>query len=176
MTLVIDDMCWLVHNSPPRSHLFSECHHPLVLVYSTGHPGVFGKGLRDMVPVKLIMTSVEKIQTVDHDETIRRASQLMRDHKIGCLLVKKDDALGIVTETDLTRRVMAEGMNPEEELIERVMTTPILNIDAEATLLDANDLMCEKGIRHLGVEKNGTLVGLISVRDLVKFLTKYPRQ
>lgn len=129
-----------------------------------------------MVPVKLLMTPLEKIQTIDHGKTIRQASQLMRDHKIGCLLVKKDDALGIVTETDLTRRVMAEGMNPEEELIERVMTTPILNIDAEATLLDANDLMSEKGIRHLGVEKNGTLVGLVSVRDLVKFLTKYPRQ
>ncbi len=129
-----------------------------------------------MVPVKLLMTPLEKIQTVDHDKTIRRASQLMRDHKIGCLLVKKDDGLGIVTETDLTRRVMAEGMNPEEEPIERVMTTPILKIDAEATLLDANDLMSEKGIRHLGVQKNGKLVGLISVRDLLVFLTKYPRQ
>ncbi len=129
-----------------------------------------------MVPVKLLMTPVEKIQSINHGETIRRASQLMRDHKIGCLLVKKDDALGIVTETDLTRKVMAEGMNPEEIPIERVMTTPILNIDAEATLLDANDLMSEKGIRHLGVEKNEQLVGLISVRDLVKFLTKYPRQ
>ncbi len=129
-----------------------------------------------MVPVKLLMTPLEKIQTVDHDKTIRQASQLMRDHKIGCLFVKKGDALGIVTETDLTRRVMAEGMDPEKEPIERVMTTPILNIDAEATLLDANDMMSEKGIRHLGVERNGTLVGLVSVRDLVKFLTKYPRQ
>jgi signal-transduction protein with cAMP-binding, CBS, and nucleotidyltransferase domain len=137
---------------------------------------IFVEGLRDMVPVKLLMTPLEKIQTVDHDKTIRRASQLMRDHKIGCLLVKKDDGLGIVTETDLTRRVMAEGMNPEEEPIERVMTTPILKIDAEATLLDANDLMSEKGIRHLGVQKNGKLVGLISVRDLLVFLTKYPRQ
>ncbi len=129
-----------------------------------------------MVPVKLLMTPLEKIQTVDHDKTIRQASQLMRDHKIGCLFVKKGDALGIVTDTDLTRRVMAEGMDPEKEPIERVMTTPILNIDDEATLLDANDMMSEKGIRHLGVERNGTLVGLVSVRDLVKFLTKYPRQ
>ena len=72
---------------------------------------------------------------------------------------------------------MAEGMNPEEEPpLKRVMTTPILKIDAEATLLDANDLMSEKGIRHLGVQKNGNLVGLISVRDLLVFLTKYPRQ
>ena len=128
-----------------------------------------------MVPVKLIMTPVEKIKTIGSKETIRRASQLMRDHKIGCLLVDKDDSMGIVTETDLTRRVMAEGMNPEQTPIERVMTTPILKIGSEATLLDANDVMSEKGIRHLGVERGGKLVGLVSVRDLVNFLTKYPR-
>ncbi len=56
------------------------------------------------------------------------------------------------------------------------MTTPILKIEAEATLLDANDMMSQKGVRHLGVQKNGKLVGLVSVRDLLDFLTKYPRQ
>ena len=129
-----------------------------------------------MVPVKLIMTPIEKVQTIDRNETVRRASQLMRDHKIGSLLVTKDEVLGIVTETDLTRRAMAEGMDCEQTPIERVMTTPILNVEAEATLLDANDLMSHKGVRHLGVQRDGKLVGLISVRDLVKFLTKYPRQ
>ena len=128
-----------------------------------------------MVPVKLLMTPVEKVVTIDRDETVRRASQLMRDHKIGCLLVKKDEVLGIVTETDLARRGMAEGMNPEQTPIGRIMTSPILKIGAEATLLDANDLMAKKGIRHLGVERDGALVGLVSVRDLLNFLTKYPR-
>lgn len=128
-----------------------------------------------MVPVKLIMTPAEKLKTINHDETIRRASQLMRDHKIGCLLVTKGEPMGIVTETDLTRKVMAEGMNAEETPIERVMTAPILKIEAEATLLDANDMMSQKGVRHLGVQKDGQLVGLVSVRDLLDFLTKYPR-
>lgn len=128
-----------------------------------------------MVPVKLLMTPIEKVVTIDRDETVRRASQLMRDHKIGCLLVKTDEVLGIVTETDLARRGMAEGMNPELTPIGRIMTSPILKIGAEATLLDANDLMAKKGIRHLGVEREGTLVGLVSVRDLLNFLTKYPR-
>jgi CBS domain-containing protein len=128
-----------------------------------------------MVPVKLLMTPVEKLVTIDRNETIRRASQLMRDHKIGCLLVTKGEVMGIVTETDLARRVMAEGMNPEQTPVGRVMTTPILKIGADATLLDANDLMAKKGVRHLGVEKDDKLVGLVSVRDLLNFLTKYPR-
>ncbi len=128
-----------------------------------------------MVPVKLLMTPVEKLKTIEQHEPIRRASQLMRDHKIGCLLVTKDEVLGIVTETDLTRRVLAEGMNPEQTSIGHVMTKPILKIGSEDTLLDANDLMSKEGIRHLGVEKDGRLVGLVSVRDLLNFLTKYPR-
>lgn len=129
-----------------------------------------------MVPVKLLMTPLEKLKTIQRDETIRRASQLMRDHKIGSLLVtNNEEVTGIVTETDLARRAMAEGMNPEQTPIGRVMTTPILKIGAEATLLDANDLMSREGIRHLGVERGGELVGLVSVRDLLNFLTKYPR-
>lgn len=133
--------------------------------------------LTRMVPVKLLMTPLEKLRTIDGDDTVRRASQLMRDHKIGSLLVTNHErVMGIVTETDLARRVMAEGMNPEQTPIGRVMTTPIVNIGAEATLLDANDLMSAKGIRHLGVERDGHLVGLVSVRDLLNFLTKYPRR
>ncbi len=129
-----------------------------------------------MVPVKLIMTPIERVKTIDGKQTVRRASQLMRDHKIGCLLVTQGEVLGIVTETDLTRRVMAEGMDSEKTSIEGVMTTPVLKVDAEATLLDASDLMSQKGVRHLAVQRDGQLVGLVSVRDLVDFLTKYPRQ
>ncbi len=129
-----------------------------------------------MVPVKLIMTPIERVKTIDGKQTVRRASQLMRDHKIGCLLVTQGAVLGIVTETDLTRRVMAEGMDSEKTSIEGVMTTPVLKVDAEATLLDASDLMSQKGVRHLAVQRDGQLVGLVSVRDLVDFLTKYPRQ
>lgn len=129
-----------------------------------------------MVPVKLIMTPIERVKTIDGTETVRRASQLMRDNKIGCLLVTQGAVLGIVTETDLTRRVMAEGMDSEKTSIVGVMTTPVLKVDAEATLLDASDLMSQKGVRHLGVQRDGQLVGLVSVRDLVDFLTKYPRQ
>lgn len=128
-----------------------------------------------MVPIKLLMTPVDKLVTIDQEDTVRRASQLMRDHKIGCLLVTKGGVVGVVTETDLARRVMAEGMNPEQTPVARVMTSPILKIGAEATLLDANDQMAKRGVRHLGVERDGKLVGLVSVRDLLNFLTKYPR-
>jgi CBS domain-containing protein len=129
-----------------------------------------------MVPVKLIMTPVEKIETIDRDETIRRSAKLMRDHRISSLLVMKgQDVVGIVTDTDLARRAMAEGLDLDHATVERIMSAPVLQIPPEATLLDANDLMAKEGVRHLGVQKDGKLIGLVSVRDLVNFLTKYPR-
>lgn len=129
-----------------------------------------------MVPVKLIMTPVEKLKTVDRDEPVRRSSKLMRDFQVGSLLVtNKDVVVGIVTDTDLARRVMAEDLDPDKTPVERIMSAPFLQISTEATLLDANDLMAKKRVRHLGVQKDGKLVGLVSARDLVSFLTKYPR-
>jgi CBS domain-containing protein len=129
-----------------------------------------------MVPVKLLMTPVEKLKTIDRDEPIRRSSELMRSFRISSLLVtNKDSVVGIVTDTDLARRAMAERLDPDTTPVERIMSAPVLQLPAEATLLDANDLMAKEGVRHLGVQKEGKLIGIVSVRDLVNFLTKYPR-
>ena len=53
---------------------------------------------------------------------------------------------------------------------------PLVTIEEHKTLLDANDLMAQTHLRHLGVTKDGQLVGMISVRDLVVFLTNLPRK
>lgn len=129
-----------------------------------------------MVPVKLIMIPIEQVRMVDRDESVQRSAELMRTLRIGSLLVTKDsDVLGIVTETDLVRRVLAASLDPSTTTVERVMSAPVLQVEADASLLDANDLMAQEGVRHLGVQRDGRLVGLVSVRDLVNFLTKYPR-
>lgn len=129
-----------------------------------------------MVPVKLLMTPREKLKTIDRDGSVRQSAELMQEHGIGSLLViKGEDVVGIVTDTDLARRAMALGLDPERTPVERIMSAPVLHVDAEASLLDANDLMAREGVRHLGVQRDGKLIGLVSVRDLVNFLTKYPR-
>ena len=70
----------------------------------------------------------------------------------------------------------AAGLDPTETEAGEVMSSPILTIDSEKSLLDANDLMANEHVRHLGVTQNGKLVGMISVRDLVVFLTNLPRK
>ena len=130
-----------------------------------------------MVPVKSFMIPIEKFVKVDRDVKVRQAAQMMRDYGIGSVFVTSgEQIIGILTDTDLVRRVVAVGADPSEIQVEKIMSAPIVTIEGDKTLLDANDLMAREHIRHLGITKEGKLVGMISVRDLVVFLTNLPRK
>ena len=130
-----------------------------------------------MVPVKSCMVPLEKIVKVDRDVSVKTAAEMMRDNGIGSIFITSGEGIiGILTDTDLVRRVVAAGADPLATTVEQIMSAPIASIEGNRTLLDANDLMDEKHIRHLGITKDGTMVGMISVRDLVVFLTNLPRK
>ena len=119
-----------------------------------------------MIPLAVIMN--RDIKKISPDAKIRELAQLMRDKKIGSALVSQgDDYIGIVSETDLVRKGLAEGLNPDQATVRQVMSSPIITIDINRTVADANDLMAKRGIRHLPVTELGKIVGIISVRDLV---------
>ena len=130
-----------------------------------------------MVPVKSFMVPAEKFVMVDRDTDVRKAAEIMRDREIGSLFVTKGkDIIGILTDTDMVRRSVAVGADATRTAVEQIMSAPIITIDENKTLLDANDLMARQHLRHLGVTRAGKLVGMISVRDLVVFLTNLPRK
>ena len=130
-----------------------------------------------MVPVKSVMIPVEKIRRVDRDTTITAAAEQLRDHNIGSLFITKGgEIIGILTDTDIVRRCVAGGLDPAKATVEQIMSAPVLMIDENKTLLDANDLMAQSHVRHLAVSRSGKLVGMLSVRDLVVFLTNLPRK
>jgi CBS domain-containing protein len=119
----------------------------------------------------LVNRSVEKIE---HDATLQTAARIMRDKKIGSLLVAKaGKTVGIVSETDLTRRAVAEGFIPDQVKVEKIMSSPIITIDIQSSPEKANDLMKDKGIRHLAVTEKDEIVGIISVRDLLRYFKVY---
>jgi CBS domain-containing protein len=123
------------------------------------------------------MVPKEKFVTVDRDMDARSAAALMRDRNIGSLFVSRgNEIIGILTDTDMVRRVVAVGLDASKTPVEQIMSAPILTIEESRTLLDANDLMATSHLRHLGVSRDGKLVGMISVRDLVVFLTNLPRK
>jgi CBS domain-containing protein len=130
-----------------------------------------------MVPVKSVMIPVEKIRKVDRDTSIKVAAEQLRDFNIGSLFVTKGgEVIGILTDTDMVRRCVAGGLDPTKATVEQIMSAPVLMIDENKTLMDANDLMAKSHVRHLGASRSGKLVGMLSVRDLVVFLTNLPRK
>ncbi len=113
------------------------------------------------------------LRTIQHDATVRDAAKRMRDERIGSLFVEQNkDLVGIVTETDVVRRAVAEGADLGKVTVHSIMTTPILTIEATRTAQDAHDMMGDLGVRHLGVTNKGKLVGLISVRDLLVYFKR----
>jgi CBS domain-containing protein len=119
----------------------------------------------------------EKFVTVARDTDTQTAARIMRDRGIGSLFVTNDrEIVGIITDTDMMRRVVAAGADAIKTTVEQIMSAPIMTIEESKTLLDANDLMAQSHVRHLGVTREGKLVGVISVRDLVVFLTNLPRK
>jgi len=130
-----------------------------------------------MVPVKSFMVPREKFITIERDTDAQTAARIMRDRGIGSLFVTNGkEIIGILTDTDMVRRVVAAGADTRKTTAEQIMSAPILTIEQNKTVLDANDLMAQTHIRHLGVTQDGKLVGMISVRDLVVFLTNLPRK
>ncbi|MBI5136182.1 MAG: CBS domain-containing protein [Nitrospirae bacterium] len=105
---------------------------------------------------------------VKADDTLTKVAESMLANRVGAVLVKQDgEYQGILSETDIVRRAVAAGLKPEATLAKTVMSSPLITIDINQTLTDANEIMSEKRIRHLVVTERGTVVGIISVRDLV---------
>ena len=130
-----------------------------------------------MVPVKSFMVPREKFITIERDTNAQTAARIMRDRGIGSLFVTNGkEIVGILTDTDMVRRVVAAGVDTLTTMAEQIMSAPIMTIEENKEVLDANDLMAQSHLRHLGVTRDGKLVGMISVRDLVVFLTNLPRK
>jgi CBS domain-containing protein len=122
--------------------------------------------------IKSFMIPSEKFITVERDTDVQTAARLMRDRRISSLFVKNGkEIVGILTDTDMVRRVVAAEVDTLTATVEKIMSAPILTIEEDKTVLDASDLMAQKRIRHLGVTQGGKLVGMISVRDILVFLT-----
>lgn len=109
-------------------------------------------------------------KTVGPGTSVRSAAKHMRDERIGSLFVKKGKQLvGIVTDTDIVRRAVSTNKDLNKMTVEDIMTVPIATIEGLRTVSDAHDMMGDLGVRHLGVTEAGTIVGVISVRDLLVF-------
>lgn len=101
--------------------------------------------------------------------TVAEAVAKMAEMGIGSLLVMQDEVLcGIVTERDYARKVVAGGASTENTLVSDIMTAEIFTTGVEQNIDECMMLMTEKRIRHLPVVDGDTVLGIISIGDLMK--------
>ena len=109
------------------------------------------------------------IFTIAPEATVLEAIRLMAQHNIGALLVMTGENVdGIVSERDCIRKVELEGRSAKDTPIGDIMTSKVINIDVAQPLEECMTLMLDKNIRHLPVYDGSILLGLLSVRDVLK--------
>ncbi len=118
-----------------------------------------------------IMPDIVDDQTIyklDQTDSVLDAANLMVRHDISAVVVLDDSGklLGIVTERDLTRRVLADGLDPADTAVDAVMTDNPDTLAPDDAVVDALELMRTRRYRHLPIVKDGQVMGIVSMRDL----------
>ncbi len=112
---------------------------------------------------------VEDVISVSEKATVKEAAELMDQHEIGCLVVVKDGKpVGIVTETDMVKRVILRSVDPEDIKVGEIMSTPLVVGNPQMGVDEASKLMRRQKIKKLPVVERGRLVGLVTTTDIVR--------
>ncbi|MCK4313757.1 CBS domain-containing protein [Candidatus Bathyarchaeota archaeon] len=113
---------------------------------------------------------VKEVITIDENSTIKEAAEVMNKFEIGCLIaVRKGKAMGILTERDVLKRVVADARDTTKTNVKKVMTSPLVVVEPSTDLEEAVKLMFQMKIKKLPVVDGKRLVGLISLTDIARF-------
>lgn len=121
----------------------------------------------------VMTTSLQKIEA---SASIISAARQMREGQVGSLVVirhgklmrdQEEEIIGVISETDIIRKAVAQELDLRSTMVDTVMTSPMITVEASWPLGDAFHMMKESGVRHLLVTQNSVVVGLVSLRDLL---------
>ena len=120
--------------------------------------------VRDMIRKK-----GQEIYTIAPEASVLEALETMAKHNIGALLVgSEEDMVGIVSERDCVRKLDLLGKNARDTRVREIMTGDVITVDCSQPLEECMSLMLDRNIRHLPVYDGGELMGLLSVRDVLR--------
>jgi len=114
-----------------------------------------------------------EVRSIHRASTIKEAGQLLQKYRVGSLIV--DDGsryIGIITDSDLSRKAVAKGLDPNTATVTACMSKSLTTIEEDEPLSEAMALMKKQGIRHLPVTADGTIIGVLSVADLLRAFTE----
>ena len=112
------------------------------------------------------------VERIEAGATVFDAIRKMVDANIGSIIVVDGERIrGVFTERDYLRRIVIEDRTSKTTRVEDVMTSDVICTDPECSVEDCMAVMTKARIRHLPVIEDGKLVGIVSIGDLVKFLS-----
>jgi signal-transduction protein with cAMP-binding, CBS, and nucleotidyltransferase domain len=109
------------------------------------------------------------VWTIAPADTVMMAARIMEEKNIGFLVVLEKEAIaGVLSERDCLRRVVLAGKSPETTAVGDIMVKKVIKVEIEDTFADCLRLMHVHVIRHLPVLRSGRVVGVVSIRDLLR--------
>lgn len=121
--------------------------------------------------IKNIMTT--PVVTININKNVHDAAKLLTKNRVGTLIITKNkNPVGIITDTDIIKKVVAKAKNPKKIKISEIMATPILFLSPEDNLLKAEKKMKKHNIKTTPIIKDEKLVGIVSLTDVVRATPK----
>jgi len=113
---------------------------------------------------------------VNPESSVLEAMQLMAEKNTGAVMVMSGDRItGILSERDCVRKLDLGGRTAKDTKVEDIMTREVLYVEAGQSIDECMAVMIDKNIRHLPVYENGKLLGVMSVRDVLKEVVDYQK-
>ncbi|MBI4167828.1 MAG: CBS domain-containing protein [Candidatus Aenigmarchaeota archaeon] len=121
----------------------------------------------DEILIRDVMT--KNVVSINENDSVRVAAETMAKNRVGSLIVRSEfGPIGIVTESDIIKKVVSKNADTESTKVSEIMNTPMIFAAPEQNIIDAASIMITNRIRRLPIIQNNKIVGIITHTDIVR--------